>query len=235
MTLEPVSVEPKKVTRRLRPVTARQQAVLDFLNYYFKNQGYWPSIREILEHFKFKSTNAVQRHLRALERKGCLTRARGQARAFRGVKNSILENHNAEMSGSNHTTDVVTIPVFGTISAGYPDRVEPGEAIGRLQIGIDTAGLTRKSRVKPFALRVRGDSMIDAGILEGDTVVVEPGPGAHGDIVAALIDGETTLKRLISENGKAPYLKAENRKYPELYPLSELIIQGVARSVVRSL
>lgn len=235
MTLEPAESQQKKTIRRQRPITDRQQAVLDFLNYYFRQQGYWPSIREILEHFKFKSTNAVQRHLRALERKGCLTRARGQARAFRAVKNSDFENNGNGDSNSAKTFDVVNIPIYGNISAGYPDRVEPGEAIGRLQIDVETAGLNRRARVKPFALRVRGDSMVDAGIFEGDTVVVEPGPGAHGDIVAALIDGETTLKRLISEMGKPAYLKAENCKYPELYPISELIIQGVARSIVRSL
>ena len=77
--------------------------------------------------------------------------------------------------------------------------------------------------------------MVDVGIFDGDTVVIEQSPPNDGDIVAALIDGETTLKRFINKPGRAPYLKAENRNYPELHPISELIVQGIAKSVVRNL
>ena len=88
---------------------------------------------------------------------------------------------------------------------------------------------------KIFALRVRGESMVDVGIFDGDTVVIEQCPPNDGDIVAALIDGESTLKRFINKPGRAPYLKAENRNFPELYPVAELVVQGVARAVVRNL
>ncbi len=77
--------------------------------------------------------------------------------------------------------------------------------------------------------------MIDVGIFDGDTVIVEQCAPRDGDIVAALIDGETTLKRFMNKPGRSPYLKAENRHFPELHPVAELVIQGVARSVVRSL
>ena len=76
------------------------------------------------------------------------------------------------------------------------------------------------------------DSMIDADINDGDTVIVEPGQPKHGDIVAALIDGETTLKRLIKQGGKV-FLKAENKNYPDLMPVNELVIQGLAKTVMR--
>ncbi len=234
-----------KRTRAMRPVTARQQAVLEFLQGYFRLNGYWPSIREILDFFGFKSTNAVQRHLQALEHKGCIKRSRGQARAFSFVGNPTREASAPGTASIIPFSDdvlppgalpVVDIPIYGNIAAGYPDRVESAGTIGRLQIDMASAGIRRRgSPSTAFALKVRGDSMVDAGIFEGDIVIVEPGEGAHGDIVAALIDGETTLKRLIIERGQSPYLKAENQKYPELYPLNELQVQGIARSVVRSL
>jgi repressor LexA len=86
---------------------------------------------------------------------------------------------------------------------------------------------------KAFAVRVRGDSMIDAGIFSGDIVVLEQKEAKPGDIVAALIDGENTLKRLIKENGRV-YLKAENENYPNLHPAEKLDIQGVVVSVLRT-
>jgi len=85
---------------------------------------------------------------------------------------------------------------------------------------------------KTFALRVRGDSMIDAHICSGDTVILEVREPRKGDIVAALIDGETTLKRFVFENGQ-PYLHAENEDYPDLIPARELIIQGVMVALLR--
>jgi len=81
-------------------------------------------------------------------------------------------------------------------------------------------------------LRVRGDSMIDAGILPGDTVVLEQREPRPGDIVAALIDGEVTLKRYLLQHGQ-PYLKAENPAYPDLVPVRELLIQGVQVALFR--
>ena len=84
-----------------------------------------------------------------------------------------------------------------------------------------------------FALRVTGDSMIGRHILDGDVVVLEHGPEPrHGDIVAALIDGESTLKTFLQRSGK-PYLKAENEKYPDLLPAQELMIQGVFKALIR--
>jgi repressor LexA len=91
----------------------------------------------------------------------------------------------------------------------------------------------RRRAPESFALRVRGDSMIDADINDGDTVIVEPGTPKHGDIVAALIDGETTLKRFLIENGK-PFLRAENEMFPDLIPARELIIQGVLVALLRA-
>ncbi len=207
-------------------LTLRQQEILGFIRVSSQKNGYWPSIREIQEHFGFKSTNAVAGHLLALERKGAISRVPGQARAYR-----ILSDK--KPSAPDHTLSVLEIPVYGNIAAGYPEGVESGHAIASLQIDVESAGLNRKSA--NFALRVRGDSMVDAGIHEGDTVILEVRTPRNGDIVAALIDGETTLKRYVQQSGQPPFLKAENVAYPSIYPTSELIIQGVATSVVRRL
>jgi len=210
----------------MKKLTTRQHEILGYIQLHFREETYWPSIREIQEHFGFKSTNAVMGHLRALERKGYISRAPGQARTFRVTYDD----------GTNKPVfakDVVNIPIYGNIAAGYPEGVESGGEIGRLQIDIDTAGVRRNKRA--FALKVRGDSMIDAGIFDGDVVVLEPGAPRDGEIVAALIDNETTLKRFVQREGRAPYLKAENVDYPELHPVSELVIQGIAKAVVRSL
>jgi repressor LexA len=168
-------------------------------------------------------------HLRALEKKDAIERITGQARTFR-----IHHHDTPEVSDMpNNATEVVDIPIMGDIAAGYPDRVEPSGEIGRLQVDIASAGFSKRHR--SFALQVRGESMVDAEIYDGDMVVVEPRDPQDGDIVAALIDGETTLKRYIQKNGEPPYLKAENKFYPELYPINDLTVQGVAKAVVRSI
>lgn len=211
----------------MKELTFRQQQVLTFIQERSSEQGYWPSIREIQEEFGFKSTNAVVGHLRALEKKDYLERRPHQARAF------SLKTPAHESSKSDDHLDVVDIPVMGNIAAGYPDRVESGGQIGTLQVDSFTARQRRQRRT--FAIRVRGESMINAGIEDGDTVVVEDREPRDNDIVAALIDGETTLKRFILPKTGSPYLKAENPDYPELYPIDELRVQGVATSIVRRL
>ena len=213
----------------MKDLTERQREILTFIEHHEWRNGYWPSIREIQEKFNFKSTNAVMGHLRALEKKDAIERITGQARTFR-----IHHHDTPEVSDMpNNATEVVDIPIMGDIAAGYPDRVEPSGEIGRLQVDIASAGFSKRHR--SFALQVRGESMVDAEIYDGDMVVVEPRDPQDGDIVAALIDGETTLKRYIQKNGEPPYLKAENKFYPELYPINDLTVQGVAKAVVRSI
>jgi repressor LexA len=211
----------------MKKLTLKQQEILGYLIHHMRVNQNWPSFREIEQHFGFRSTNAVMGHLRALERKGYISRVPGQARSFR------ITLDLSEEAVPEEAVEVLEIPIYGSIAAGYPDGVEAGGQIGRLQIDAETVGLRRSRR--SFALKVRGESMIDVGILDGDTVIIEQRPPSDGDIVAALIDGETTLKRFMNKDGRAPYLKAENKLFPELHPVSELVIQGVAKAVVRSL
>ena len=99
-----------------------------------------------------------------------------------------------------------------------------------IAVDLSTIGISPNART--FALRVRGDSMVGAHILDGDTIVLEMKTAHDGAVVAALVDGESTLKRYFVRRG-APYLKAENPKYPDVIPARELVIQGVVVAVFR--
>jgi repressor LexA len=125
---------------------------------------------------------------------------------------------------------VVDVPIYGEIPAGMSTLAEQNIE-GHIALDLTSLNAGRSSR--PFALRVRGDSMIGAHILDGDIVILEDRKTArNGDIVAALIDGESTLKRYVTERGR-PFLKAENPRFPNLIPARELKIQGVMISLIR--
>lgn len=199
------------------PLTERQQEILNYLKSYQRALGVMPSTREIQHHFRFASQTAAMSHLRALERKGAIQRLPNKARAV--VLPEDLDRG-----------QIVDIPIYGEIAAGMAQDVEP-EKEGCLSIDICSLGIRPSARV--FALTVRGDSMIGAHICEGDTVILEFRQPRKGDVVAALIDGETTLKRFVYKDRK-PYLKAENPAYPELIPARELVIQGVMIGLLRN-
>ena len=161
----------------MKALTKRQEEVLNYLCSHCDRFGYWPSIREIQAHFDFKSTNAVMGHLRALERKHAIERVAGQARAYRIV---LDLSHNQQDDGQ---IEVVDLPIYGNIAAGYPDGVESSGEIGRIQLDCATAGINRSRR--PFALKVRGDSMHNAGIYDGDIVIIETGEPRNGHCCGA--------------------------------------------------
>ncbi len=209
----------------MNELTARQRQLLNFIRQHHDQKGYWPSVREIQARFRIKSTNGVFGHLKALERKGAISRVAGHARAFRSITPEPATPAGAE--------PVVDLPVFGSIAAGFPDGVESGHAVDRLQVNL--GAVDRSAREHTFALKVRGDSMVDAGINDGDDVVVERRPPRDGDIVVALIDGQSTLKRLVRPKSGRPFLRSENRRYPVMHPLEELVVQGVATALVRRL
>ena len=197
-------------------LTDRQQQVLDFVHGYHDRHGVFPSLREIQAHFGFASPFAVTRHLQALERKGVLQRQRGKARAF------------SAPAGASRRA-LVRVPLYGVIPAGLPaaNEAEPDE-----EVAVDAATFGLRPTDRLFALRVRGDSMIGAGILDGDIVFIAPRAPQAGQIVAALLDGESTLKRFLVEAGR-PVLRAENPRYPDLLPAEELVIQGVMAGLLR--
>jgi repressor LexA len=197
-------------------LTERQKEILEYLRQSQRHTGIMPSTREIQHYFGFASQTAAMSHLRALERKGVIQRLPGKARAV--IFPEELDR-----------AEIADIPIFGSIAAGMSQDAEP-EREGCISIDVTSLGIPRHART--FALRVRGDSMIDAHICDGDTVILEFREPRKGDIVAALIDGETTLKRYVVEKGK-PFLHAENPNFPDLIPARELIIQGVLVALLR--
>jgi repressor LexA len=197
-------------------LTTRQIEILDHLRKSQRETGIMPSTREIQHYFGFASQTAAMSHLRALEKKGVIQRLPGKARAV--VFPEDLDR-----------AEICDIPIYGRIAAGFGEDQQQ-EQEGCLSIDVASLGVARKRDT--FALKVRGDSMIDAHICDGDTVVLEKREPRNQDIVAALIDGETTLKRFIREKGKT-YLRAENPRFPDLIPVDELIVQGVLVALVR--
>jgi repressor LexA len=196
-------------------LTRRQKNVLDFIQSQQRGKGITPSTREIQKHFRFASQTSVMQYIAALERKGFLSRHARKARALITPVQKIR---------------ITDVPIYGQIPAGMSTLSE--QIIeGHVSLDARSANVSNNGRI--FALRVRGDSMIGAHIVDGDIVILEDRKDVqNGDIVAGLIDGETTLKRYVVEHGR-PYLKAENPRYPDLTPARELRIQGIMVSLVR--
>jgi len=196
-------------------LTERQRGILEFIQTEQREKGITPSTREIQHHFGFASQTSVMQYLATLERKGFLDRHARKARALITPVQKVR---------------ITDIPIYGQIPAGMATLTE--QTIEG-HVSLDTRSVNASKNGRTFALRVRGDSMIDAHILDGDIVILEDRKDVqNGDVVAALIDGETTLKRYVMEHGR-PYLKAENPLYPNLVPARELRIQGVMVSLVR--
>ena len=196
-------------------LTERQKNVLDFIQREQREKGVTPSTREIQSHFGFASQTSVMQYIVALERKGFLDRHPRKARALITPAMKVR---------------ITDIPIYGQIPAGMSALTEQ-TIEGHVSLDARSANISRNHST--FALCVRGDSMIGAHIVDGDIVILEESKEVHnGDIVAALIDGETTLKHYVVEHGR-PYLKAENPRYPNLIPARELKIQGVMVSLIR--
>ena len=200
-------------------LTRKQQQILDFIQGRQSADRIAPTYREIADRFGFRSPNSVTTHVRLLRQKGFLASDSGKARSLR-VTSPLARLRNR----------IVDIPLLGTIPAGFPDDGAP-EAEGCVSVDVGSVGFTPTRNT--IAVRVRGLSMIGRHILDGDLVVLERGPEPrHGQVVAALVDGERTLKTYVVKNGH-PYLKAENPKYPAIIPAQELVIQGVFKALIR--
>lgn len=197
-------------------LTDRQREIYDFILAFRSKHGCSPSIPELQKAFSIRSPNGIAGHLNALIAKGLLRRSERGSR-------------NIDLTSTDST--IHTLPVYGSVSAGIPEFINGHGAESVLRADEITLGFEPKPGC--FALTVRGESMKDAGILSGDTVVVEPNSSPReSQIVVALIDGESTLKRLVCVKGHY-FLKAENPAFPELHPRASLVIQGVVRAVIR--
>jgi repressor LexA len=200
-------------------LTKRQRQILEFIEHRRHESGVAPSYQEIAERFSFRSLTTVADHLRLIRQKGALASDPGRARSLRVV--SPLQALRKA---------VADIPIYGSIPAGFADDRKQ-EAKGCISIDVQSLGIRPTPRT--FALEVRGDSMIGKCIMAGDLVVLEHGMTPRsGDVVAALIDNESTLKTFLLNRGK-PFLRAENPRYPDLIPAQELVIQGVMVALIR--
>lgn len=201
-------------------LSPRQREILDFIRERVENDGLPPTRAEINAHFGFSSPNAAQSHLRALEKKGAV---RLNARLARGIV-PLVPAGNAETGSSG-------IPLIGRVAAGQPVlAVENHERM----VDLDTAMF----RPRPdYLLRVHGDSMIDAGILDGDMLAVHrSGDAPEGRIVVARINGEVTVKRL-RRGAQSIRLESANPDYADIEVTSgdDFALEGLAVGVVRSL
>ena len=194
-------------------LTQRQRETLQFIEHYLELHGFAPTVREVAAHLQI-TTKGAHDHLRALQRKGCIKRGSRRSRAI-------------SVTGTgSETPEIVDIPVLGTVVAGLPllndENLEGTYRLPRSSIGSGDH----------FALHVRGDSMKDAGIKNGDLAVVRQQPTAiDGDIVVAMIDDAVTLKRFYRESRRVR-LQAENPSYPPIYA-TDLRILGKLTCLVR--
>lgn len=199
----------------METLTARQQAILDFIARQVAEHGLPPTLAEIAREFGFRQPRSAQSHLQALEAKGVLRLLPGKSRGIR-------------LANPPPPADGLSLPVLGKVAAGEP--IGDAEPEGRLLL--DRALFFPKP---DYLLRVRGDSMRDDGIFDGDLIAVHRTPEAHdGQIVVARLDGELTVKRLRRRRDRIQLLPRNPDHAPiEVLPGTVFAIEGVYCGLVR--
>lgn len=205
----------------MRGLTDKQRNILDFIENFSERQGMSPTVYEIADHFKIK-TSTVFAHIKALQRKKYLTRS-SKARSI------SLREHKRQ---PKHMSFVLPIPILGRINAGAPAfGVENQEG----EVYCDREFIGKQNPKFLFALKVQGESMRDMGILDGDLVIVKKTSDVKsGDVVAALIDNETTVKCYHALPRQQVELRPANREFkPQIYSSDDVDIQGVVIGLQR--
>lgn len=215
----------------MQGLTDRQQQVLQYIRTSIADRGYPPTLREIGAHMGIRSTNGVNDHLRALERKGYLTREDMKSRALRPCEASDLPPL-PEHPANDDDESMVDVRVLGRVAAGLPLLAEENV--------IDTVRIDRtlvRGGREVFGLRVTGDSMIDAGIFSGDYIFVKKQLTAQrGEIVVALIGDEATVKYYYPERDYVRFQPANAQMAPILVRASDFkptMLLGVVVGVYR--
>ncbi len=196
-------------------LTRRQKELLDYLRQYIEERGYAPTLEEIGEHFALTSLATVHKHLSNLETKGMIRRTWNHSRAI-------------ELVEQPRRSGAVDLPLLGTVAAGAPiEELEDPDTVSVPE------ELIRRNNT--FVLRVKGDSMIDDGIWDGDYIVVEERRDAdNGETVVAVIDGETTVKRFYREDRDTIRLQPANENLaPIQVSQRDLQVRGVVVAVMR--
>jgi repressor LexA len=212
----------------MQGLTKRQEQTLDFIRRSIEERGYPPTLREIGEYMGIRSTNGVNDHLRALERKGYLRREDMKSRALKLVDEPVV------VPAKVADDDLLEVRVLGRVAAGLPLFAEENV--------IDTVRVDRmlvRGGREVFGLRVTGDSMIEAGILSGDYIFVKKQPTAdRGDIVVALIGDEATVKYFYPERDYVRFQPANSEMAPILVRASDFkstMLLGTVVGVYRRL
>ncbi len=209
----PQSAEKAPVSRDRDVLTDRQKQVLDFISESIRARGYPPTLREIGERMGIRSTNGVNDHLKALEKKGYLHREDLKSRALRPIhphgQNGEGDDHASEAPAVEND-NTVPVPIVGRVAAGMPllatEQTEDTVKVDRFFLG---------NHRDVFALRVKGDSMIEAGIHDGDYIFVRKQATARsGDIVVAMINDEATVKYFHPEADQIIFKPANHHMDP---------------------
>lgn len=202
----------------MKGITDRQKEVLTFISSYTEENGYPPTVREISDHFKI-SIRAVQDHIIALQKKGFLSQSQKRSRSIRVL---------SDMRDKEQLPYVSKVPLLGTVAAGKPLLCEEN-----LDGYVNLAEPFVRPGKSYFALRVRGQSMINAGILEGDLAIIEQSEiAADGQIIVAVIDDAITLKRYYKETDRIR-LQPENPDFQAIYCQNVRIV-GILSNIVRT-
>lgn len=201
----------------MRPITTRQREILEFIRSFIRTNKYPPTIREISDNFNI-SVKGAHDHVRALQKKQAIRCDRNRSRAI-----EILEG-----SDSDSTTDAIrSVPMLGSVAAGLPVLADENYD-GAVDV---PASFLRTGDY--FALTVQGDSMVGAGIMDGDIAVISRTPVAeNGEIVVAMVDEAVTIKRFYRESSRVQ-LKAENAAYAPIYT-RDVRILGKLAHVIRN-
>jgi len=202
-------------------LTERQRDILQFIRDFQKERGVTPTHREICDHFGFSSYGTVYKHLSLLQKKGLIRRDWNQKRGVELVEPSEKASAAVQHAG------VLELPLFGYIAAGQPLAVE---------ISDETITVPERltSRGENYVLKVRGDSMIDDGIMDGDYVIIARRQQAdNGEMVVANVSGEVTLKRLYKEGERIRLQPANAMMHPIYAAARDVAVQGVVVGLMR--
>ncbi len=216
----------------MNELTDRQRRVYDFIVSYSRHHGYPPAMQEIAGHLGVSGNLGIIKHLNALEKKGLITRSSGSSRGIKITLQSVSYPDSIERMIGGDDQFSIHLPVVGTVRAGMPQPpVEDIQEYYSIDRNVARSGGT-------FFLRVKGDSMINASICEGDLALIRPQEMAqHKDIVVALVDGEATLKRFYRDSDHIR-LQPENPNYQPIIIReggSEFFIVGKVVGIYRSL
>lgn len=207
----------------MRYLTERQRDILNFIREFQKERGVAPTHREICDHFGFSSYGTVYKHLSLLEKKGLIRRDWNQKRGVEVVDESEEKREPKREERSNARE----LPLFGYIAAGRPLDVDVSDETIAVPEHLTTRG-------ENYVLKVRGDSMVDDGILDGDLVIIARREKAdNGEMVVANVNGEVTLKRLYREGERVRLQPANSMMHPIYAAARDVAVQGVVVGLMR--